>query len=86
MIDSLTIRPSITPDSAYKLESLNFKCLNAFPGLRTKPLIPSSEINKFEPEPIKYAGIELLYAKRNIMLRSSLSLGVMYASAGPPIP
>ena len=44
---------------------MNCKCLNAFPGLRTKPFIPSSEINKFEPEPIKNAGIENFIAANN---------------------
>ena len=57
----LTKLPSITPDSAKMIFSLKSNFLKDFLGEITIPLIPLSETNRFDPEPIKYVGIEFCF-------------------------
>ena len=83
---SLTNFPSITPDSAITLFLVKIKFFNTLFGVITTPLNPLSETNKFEPDPIKYVGISFLSQKVKILLISSISLGIINALAGPPIP
>ena len=86
MVASLTILPSITPDSAkIRLPSI-FNCFKHFAGLRTIPSMPSSDISKFDPDPKKCALIEFSFENFKIFAKSSRSFGFINTFAGPPIP
>ena len=62
------------------------RLLKDLPSVITRPSIPSSETSRLDPEPTKKAGRLFSVEYFKIDLRSSLSLGVIYALAGPPIP
>ena len=83
---NLTIFPSMAPHSAYKIFSFNRTSFNDFFKEITAPLIPLSLTRIFEPEPNIVTLVLFSLIISITLIKSSLLLGKIIKSAGPPIP